>query len=183
MSHRHFCDVAGHWWQCGGTALRPGDKEPSVCVCLKCGVPLESGDHTHDYVELLACAEHRKADEASTVPRQSEPGAERGVFRDRDGNPIVGFCLWCDKDFYSLEEVEAYNADNMKACPVHEELINRPGGYPYMPPVLQGMLEQAGLLKGDEAGESDHPDPEKWPHGQSPNLPDADEEEPRQKLH
>ena len=32
-------------------------------------------------------------------------------------DPIVGFCLWCDKDFYSMEEVEAHNADNMKACP------------------------------------------------------------------
>jgi hypothetical protein len=43
-------------------------------------------------------------------------------------DPIVGFCLWRDKDFCSMEEVEAHNADNMKACPVHEELINRPGG-------------------------------------------------------
>jgi hypothetical protein len=60
-----------------------------------------------------------------------------------------------------MEEVDAHNADNMKACPVHEELINRPGGYPYMPPIPQIMLEQAGLLKEDEAGESDDPGPEK----------------------
>jgi hypothetical protein len=60
-----------------------------------------------------------------------------------------------------MEEVEAHNADNMKACPVHEELTNRPGGCPYMPPILQIMLEQAGLLKGEAAGESDRSDPEK----------------------
>jgi hypothetical protein len=30
-----------------------------------------------------------------------------------------------------------------------------------MPPVLQEMLEQAGLLKDDEAGESGDPDPKK----------------------
>ena len=34
-----------------------------------------------DYVEL----KHRKVDEASTAPPQAEPGAERGVLRDRDG--------------------------------------------------------------------------------------------------
>lgn len=122
---------------------------------------MEFGDHSRDYVELLACPEHRKADETSTAARQAEPGAERGVLRDKDGNRIVGFCLWCDKDFYSMEEVEAHNADNMKACPVHEELTNRPGGYPYMPPVLQDMLEQARLLKEDEARESDDPEEKK----------------------
>jgi hypothetical protein len=161
MSHRHFCDVTGHWWDCEGTALRLGDKEPSVCLCLKCGVPLELGSHIHDYVELLACPEHRKADEAITAPHQAAPGAERGVLRDKDGNRIVGFCLWCDEDFYSLAEVDVHNADNMKACPVHEELTNRPGGYPYMPPILQIILEQAGLLKGHAAGESGDPDPKK----------------------
>jgi hypothetical protein len=143
--------------------MRPGDKEPSLCMCLKCGVPLEFGDHSHDYVELLACPEHRKVDEAITSPHQAEPGAERGVFRDKDGKQIVGFCLWCDKDFYSMEEVEAHNADNMKACPVHEELINRPGGYPYMPPILQIMLERAGLLEEGESGESDDPEPSHQP--------------------
>jgi len=134
-----------------------GDKVPSLCICMKCRVPLEFGDHSHDMVELLACPEHRRVDEASTAPRQAEPGAERGVLRDKDGNRIVGFCLWCDKDFYSMEEVEAHNADGMKACPVHEELKDEH----CMPPVLQIMLEQAGLLKEDEQGESDDPDPMK----------------------
>jgi hypothetical protein len=27
MSHRHFCDVAGHWWECEGTARRSGTVE------------------------------------------------------------------------------------------------------------------------------------------------------------
>lgn len=161
MSHRHWCDVEGHWWECVGTALRPGDTGPSVCMCLKCGVPLESGDHTHDYVELLACPEHRKVDEVITALHQMEPGAERGVWRDKDGNSIVGFCVWCNKDFYSMEEVETHNANGMKSCPVHQELTNQPGGYPYMPPVLQDMLEQAGLLKDEEPGESDDQGPKK----------------------
>ncbi len=60
MSHRHFCDVAGHWWICDGRALRVGDREPSVCTCLPCGLPLEGFDHRqcHDPVELLAYPEH-----------------------------------------------------------------------------------------------------------------------------
>jgi hypothetical protein len=59
VSHQHFCYVAGHYWQCEGTALRGGDAEPSVCVCV-CGLPLEGFDHSgcHDPVELLACPEH-----------------------------------------------------------------------------------------------------------------------------
>jgi hypothetical protein len=31
MSHRHFCDYAGHDWQCGGAALRGSETEPSLC--------------------------------------------------------------------------------------------------------------------------------------------------------
>jgi len=59
VSHRHFCCVAGHYWQCEGTAMRGGDTEPSVCVCV-CGLPLEGFDHSgcHDPIELLACPEH-----------------------------------------------------------------------------------------------------------------------------
>jgi hypothetical protein len=59
VSHQHFCHVAGHYWQCEGTALRGGDTEPSVCVCV-CGRPLEGFDHSgcQENVELLACPEH-----------------------------------------------------------------------------------------------------------------------------
>ena len=161
MSHQHFCDVVGHWWECQGSALRPVDTVPSICMCLRCRVPLESGDHSHDYVELLACPEHRKADGALTAPHQVEQGAEPSVWRDKDGNPIIGFCVWCNRDFYSMAEVEAHNRDNMKACPVHQELVNQPGGYPYMPPVLQDIMERAGLLKDDGVGEGDEPEPKK----------------------
>jgi hypothetical protein len=60
MTHRHFCDHAGHYWECHGKALRPlaGDTEPSVCMCRTCGVPMEDGDHSRCRVELLACPEH-----------------------------------------------------------------------------------------------------------------------------
>ena len=62
MSHQHFCDVMGHWFDCGGKALRRGDMEPSVCVCDRCGLPLEEGDHNQckNRVELVACPAHRE---------------------------------------------------------------------------------------------------------------------------
>jgi hypothetical protein len=61
MSHRHFCDFAGHHWECEGTALRlfAGHSEPTVCMCLKHQVSMEEGDHSKCPVELLACPGHR----------------------------------------------------------------------------------------------------------------------------
>ena len=61
MGHRHFCDFAGHWWDCNGTALRSGETEPSVCLCVACGRPLEGFEHGEcdAPVELVVCPEHR----------------------------------------------------------------------------------------------------------------------------
>jgi predicted sulfurtransferase len=77
MSHRHFCDVTGHWWECGGAALRLGDKEPSVCICHACRAPLEQGDHARckNRVELVACPEHR--DEQRRMREITEKEHER----------------------------------------------------------------------------------------------------------
>ena len=59
MSHRHFCDFAGHYWECDGTAVRLLAPEASVCICLDHGVPMDEGDHSNCSVELLSCPEHR----------------------------------------------------------------------------------------------------------------------------
>jgi hypothetical protein len=64
------------------------------------------------------------------------------MFTDKDGNHIVGFCLWCDKDFYSMADVEDHNANDMANCLVSQELKDEH----CMPPVLLVMLEEAGLL-------------------------------------
>jgi hypothetical protein len=61
MSHRHFCDYAGHYWHCDRTALRGADTEPSLCMCFDHGVPMEDGNHSRCTIELLACPEHRLA--------------------------------------------------------------------------------------------------------------------------
>ncbi len=61
MSHRHFCDYAGHYWECeGGTlGLLAGEFSPTVCMCLKHSVSTDDGDHSECPIELLACPEHR----------------------------------------------------------------------------------------------------------------------------
>ena len=46
MSHRHYCDFAGHDWQCSGN-----------CECI-CGLLMEGNDHSDCPVELRACPEH-----------------------------------------------------------------------------------------------------------------------------
>jgi hypothetical protein len=63
MTHHHFCDFAGHYWECEGKAVRPlaGGTEPSVCMCQTCKVPMEEDDHSQCPVELLTCPEHLEA--------------------------------------------------------------------------------------------------------------------------
>jgi len=153
MSHQHYCDVAGHSWECEGKALRGADTEPTVCICLPCESPLEGFDHSgcDDPIELLACPEHRRADESTGTSRQAKPCSERLMMWDEGGKPVYAFCLWCGKTFYCWKEVEAHNRDNMKACPVHAELTQRPGGYPYLPPLLQDILERTGTVEDQES--------------------------------
>ncbi len=160
MSHKHFCDFAGHFWECAGTAIRPlaGDTEPSVCMCDRCQVPMEQGDHSGCMIELLACPEHM--DEqlrqmgyepgTSNMPVSEEETAA-SMFTDSDGNPIVGFCLWCNQEFYTMDEMEAHNPNDMAECPVFQQFKDEGG----MPPVLQMMPEDAGLLDEDEPGKDE----------------------------
>jgi len=134
MSHRHFCDYAGHSWECAGTALRPlaGDREPSTCFCLKHQVLMEDGDHSQCSIELLACPEHIEAQlQAMGTTRMDRQPVEEStsgsaMFLDQEGKPIIGFCLWCDKDFYSMDEVEDHNADDLRACPPYQRWKTNP---------------------------------------------------------
>ena len=155
MPHAHYCDYAGHYWTCQGTATRLFAPEPSICMCLNCGMPMEQGQHDDCSVELLSCPEHR-ADQMRAMgyepdytedprPAESEPSQ---LFTDEEGNHIVGFCLWCNKDFYDRDEVEAHNADDMANCPAFQELKDEH----CMPPVLQAMFE--ATEKSSDEGEN-----------------------------
>jgi hypothetical protein len=109
---------------------------------------MDQGDHSQCPVELLPCLGH--SDEQMRIMGY-EPGHmmeqqsddECLMFRDKDGNHIVGFCLWCNRDFYTPEEVWEHNANGMMKCSVFQELKDETG----MPPVLQVIFENAGLLE------------------------------------
>jgi hypothetical protein len=59
------------------------------------------------------------------------------LFIDEDGCLIIGFCLWCNRDFYSLQEAEAHIYDGSGACPMLREMSREPS----MPPLLQILLD------------------------------------------
>jgi hypothetical protein len=93
-------------------------------------ISLEDGDHSTCPVELLACSEHRDEqlrdmgifDSADLLPSEGEP--ESGTFTDQDGRPIVGFCLWCDANYYSVEEMEAHHGNGGEGCPAYREFLS-----------------------------------------------------------
>lgn len=153
MSHRHFCDYEGHYWDCEGPAVRLFAPEASVCMCLNHGVPMEEGDHSECSVELLSCPKHRADhmramgyDPEYTVEPRDQDAEGSPMFKDEAGIRIVGFCLWCNKNFYSMDESEAHTANEMADCPVFQELKDQH----FMPPVLEMMLEDV-RLRDDEA--------------------------------
>jgi hypothetical protein len=45
------------------------------------------------------------------------------MFRDKDGNPTIGFCFWCGQEFYAVEEMEAHNAGGMAGCEAYQSFI------------------------------------------------------------
>lgn len=156
MSHQHWCGYTGHYWTCPGTATRLFQNEPSVCLCLDHGVRMEDGDHSECAVELMPCPEHR-ADQMRAMGYEpdhifeQQPDERSSLFGDADGNRTIGFCLWCGRDFYTMEEHEAHVANEMAACPVFQEYKDKTS----TPPVLEGMFEESGLTdsEGDENGE------------------------------
>jgi hypothetical protein len=76
MSHTHFCDIAGHPWQC----------ESSECICI-CQRQMEQGDHSRCPIELRACAEH--ADEQFSMVHREERAPSGLHEADASGPPAT----------------------------------------------------------------------------------------------
>jgi len=102
MSHRLFCDIGGHEWECDCVALHAlaPDRYP-VCICKECGLPLNEGEHSQCRIELLACYECkqqpdrvRENSEATAIamPLDFEEKAER-AFNQLESFGAV--CFWC----------------------------------------------------------------------------------------
>jgi len=78
MPHFHFCDLGGHEWKCDGKALPPdvGNTGPSVCMCMRCQIPMEDGDHSECPIELVACPEHRESQQRPSLRGESNMFAD-----------------------------------------------------------------------------------------------------------
>ena len=151
--HKHWCDFAGHEWECSGAARRLYRNKPTPCVCLQHGTSMDDGDHSACSIELIACPEHHDDqmramgyDPAKGWPEQPEGSEESSMFRDAEGKPTIGFCLWCGRDFYTMEEHETHFSVDGPLCPVYEELKAEN----CMPPGLAALLEAADLDEPEE---------------------------------
>jgi hypothetical protein len=116
MSHRHYCDYAGHDWQCSGN-----------CECL-CGLLMEGNGHSDCPVELRACPEHSEEEKRNIaeamasghdpafVQRWHErPNCECGC-SEADLSNVVGWCLHCHHVYANYSpQIEAQHFANH--CP------------------------------------------------------------------
>ncbi len=101
-------------------ALRSCDNEPSVCVCLPCGLPLAGFDHTGcpDPVELVACPEHRDEERRRMEQARKEDGRHAAE---------------SDKaDVTSTKEEESEAPDEM-TLPIHDEPVQPFERFPLVP--------------------------------------------------
>jgi hypothetical protein len=123
MSHRHYCDFAGHDWQCAGD-----------CECI-CGLPMEGNDHRDCSVELRACPEHAPEQERCMAEvMSSEPDAaliqednEREFVlphcqcgcAEAESSEVVGWCFHCDHVYveYSSEIEDRHFANYCPDAP------------------------------------------------------------------
>jgi hypothetical protein len=51
-------------------------------------------------------------------------------FDDKAGRATVGFCLWCNQNFYTSDELSVHNGDGAEACPVFKEFLSEQGVAP-----------------------------------------------------
>jgi hypothetical protein len=125
-------------------------------MCLDHGVPMDEGDHSNCSIELLSCPEHRADqmramgyDPSYTVESSTE--SERSnMFIDAEGNHTVGFCLWCGKNFYAIEEERQHTDNDMAECAEFQRSkdtvrMNTPEGRICIPPMLQALFDEADL--------------------------------------
>ena len=113
MSHRHYCDLAGHDWQC----------ESRDCECI-CGVPMEGHDHSECAVELRACPEH--ANGAAVVPEKPSTAVPikfppqhkvRRAVRRASRRGFGASCLWCGHGYRLGEYTPEAEDAHMLLCP------------------------------------------------------------------
>jgi hypothetical protein len=107
-------------------------------MCVRHEVPMEEGDHSPCPVELLACPEHRdeqqrKINEVAGTLDDSDTDADPEAWTDKSGNGIVGFCLWCNREFYTIDEVWEHSDDDSAAREPFQQFKAAQSASPSMP--------------------------------------------------
>ena len=77
------------------------------------------------------------------------------MFIDKDGNHTVGFCLWCNKDFYSMEEERHHTDNDMAECAEFQRYkdtvrASTPEGRICTPPMLQALFDEADRAESED---------------------------------
>jgi len=124
MSHRHYCDFAGHHWQCA---------EDCECVC---GVAMEGNDHSECPVELRACPEHAAEQERSIAEAMASepdpafvqkwrerPNCECGC-TEAEPSEIGGRCFYCSHVYVEYDP-EIENLHFANHCPGAPEELKK----------------------------------------------------------
>ena len=132
MTHRHFCDslaTSGNAWEPPCVRSQAIQNRPCVFV-QDIKFPWRTETIALVLSSMLACSEHSEEQLremgvfSARDPLPSEREAESGMFNDQDGKPIVGFCLWCDKNYYSMQEAAAHHANGSEGCPAFRGFVS-----------------------------------------------------------
>jgi hypothetical protein len=98
-SHRHWCAVDGHDYECA-----------EDCECI-CGLAMNGNDHSGCPVELRECPEHKVEQERRLAEAMPSEGSVHEIAFDEpqkailhcrcgcsevDAAEVVGWCLWCN---------------------------------------------------------------------------------------
>jgi hypothetical protein len=70
------------------------------------------------------------------------------AFTDKAGRAPVGFCLWCNKNFYTSGEISVHDGDGAEACPVFKEFLSEQG---FVPGPRSGRRGKRGSMKSHSA--------------------------------
>jgi hypothetical protein len=133
VSHKHFCEIGGHEWECECAALHEFDPERfQVCICKACQLPMDEGDHSNCPIELLTCPEHlsqKSAEESArgvpiTFPPDVNEKAER-AFQQLETYEAA--CFWCGHGYedYNTKAEDEHFAYHCPDAPVELRNIAR----------------------------------------------------------
>jgi hypothetical protein len=62
--------------------------------------------------------------EAASLVHMRLTNKSMDSFTDKTDRAPAGFCLWCDQDFYTSDEISVHNGDGAEACPIFKEFLN-----------------------------------------------------------